>query len=69
MLEDVILLPALVPVELLAHHSVHRFVSRYLSYLFTLFIALLHIVTFCEFSLQVLRYFIALLSEPSPESF
>jgi len=48
-LEFVILLPALVPVDLLAHHSVYPIIDRNLSQTFTLFTALLHIVRFCAF--------------------
>jgi len=43
----VILMPVLVPVGLLARHSVYRIIDRYLPRKFTLFIALLYIVTFC----------------------
>jgi len=45
----VILLPGLVLVELLAHHSVYPIIDRYLPHIFTLFNSLLHIVTFCAF--------------------
>jgi len=60
--ELAISLPALVLVDLLAHHSVYPIIDRYLSHIFTLFYTiLLHIVTFYAISAQVLRCFIALL--------
>jgi len=48
-LEFDILLPPLVFVELLAHHSVYPIIDRYLPHTFTLFTALLHVLTFCGF--------------------
>ena len=48
-LQFVFLLPALVLVHLLAHHSVYPIISRHLPNTFTLFTTLLHIVTFCAF--------------------
>jgi len=48
-------------VELLAHHPVYPIIDRYLPHTLTLTV-LLHIVTFVHFSVQVLRYFIALFS-------
>jgi len=39
----------LVPVDLLAYHSVYPIIDRYLPHTFTLFTALLQIVTFCAF--------------------
>jgi len=46
-LEFVVLLPALVTVGLLAHHSVYRIIDRYLPHTFIRFITLRYTVTFC----------------------
>jgi len=47
-------------VDLLAQHSVYPIIDGNLLHIFTLFTALLHKVTFCAFSVQVLGCFIAL---------
>jgi len=44
-----ILLTALVPDDLLVHHSIYLIIDRYLPRRFTLFVASLHIATFCAF--------------------
>jgi len=51
----------LVPADLLAHLSVYPIIDRYLSHTFTIFTALLHIVTICAFFYAGFTLFIALL--------
>jgi len=53
----IILLTALMPDDLLLHHSVYIIIDRYLPHRFTLFAALLHIATFCAFSVEFLRFY------------
>jgi len=56
----IILLTALVPVDLLVHHSVYLIIDRYLPHRFTLFVVYFTSQRFVLFSVQVLRCFIAL---------
>jgi len=59
--EFVILMPALVLVELLAHHSVHPIIDRYLPHTFTRYLLIYFTwQAFVDFSVQILLHFIEL---------